>query len=58
MYNLAAAADRSVEEESGTTGRLGRFNRKFENLGSDIQELGWSPEQQKTQGKGDSPAKA
>jgi hypothetical protein len=39
MYNPAAAADRSVEEESGTTGRLGRFSRRFEDLGSTVEEL-------------------
>ena len=44
MYNPAAAADRSVEEESGTTGRLGRFSRRFEDLGSTVEELYMSGE--------------
>ncbi|KAF5326637.1 hypothetical protein D9611_000719 [Ephemerocybe angulata] len=34
LYNPAAASDRAVEEESSTTGRLGRFNRRFEDVGS------------------------
>ncbi|KAJ2936464.1 hypothetical protein H1R20_g624, partial [Candolleomyces eurysporus] len=41
MYNPAAAADRSVEEESGTTGRLGRFSRRFEELGSNFDDVQW-----------------
>lgn len=41
MYNFAAASDRSVEEESGTTGRLGRFNRRFEELGSNLSDMDW-----------------
>ncbi|KAJ2914671.1 hypothetical protein MD484_g5736, partial [Candolleomyces efflorescens] len=41
MYNPAAAADRAVEEESGTTGRLGRFSRRFEELGSNFDDVQW-----------------
>ncbi|EAU87324.1 hypothetical protein CC1G_02083 [Coprinopsis cinerea okayama7 len=39
MYNPAAASGRGVEEESGTTGRLGRFNRRYEELGAEIGEM-------------------
>ena len=41
MYNFALASDRSVEEESGTTGRLGRFNRRFEELGAGFEDAQW-----------------
>ena len=41
MYNFALASDRSVEEESGTTGRLGRFNRRFEELGAGFENAQW-----------------
>lgn len=41
MYDPAAASDRFVEEESGTTGRLGRFNRRFEELGSNLDDMQW-----------------
>lgn len=41
MYNPALASDRSVEEESGTTGRLGRFNRRFEELGGNFDDMQW-----------------
>lgn len=30
-----------MEEEGATTGRLGRFNRKFEELGADVADLSW-----------------
>jgi hypothetical protein len=30
-----------VEEEGATTGRLGRFNRKFEELGADVADVSW-----------------
>ena len=33
--------DRAMEEEGATTGRLGRFNRKFEELGADVADLSW-----------------
>ena len=33
--------DRAVEEEGATTGRLGRFNRKFEELGADVADVSW-----------------
>lgn len=32
MYNTGVWALEGVEEEEGTTGRLGRFNRKFEGI--------------------------
>ncbi|TFK35866.1 hypothetical protein BDQ12DRAFT_655204 [Crucibulum laeve] len=42
MWNTGAwSSDRSVEEESATTGRLGRFSRKFEELGSSIDDAEW-----------------
>ncbi|KAJ3538138.1 hypothetical protein NMY22_g5294 [Coprinellus aureogranulatus] len=41
MYNPALASDRSIEEESGTTGRLGRFNRRFEELGGNFDDMQW-----------------
>ena len=40
-WNTGNPSDRSIEEESGATGRLGRFNRKFEELGSDLDDPSW-----------------
>ncbi|KAF8875332.1 hypothetical protein CPB84DRAFT_445889 [Gymnopilus junonius] len=44
MWNTANVNDRSMEEESGTTGRMGRFSRKFEELGSDLDDTKWMEE--------------
>ena len=33
--------DHAVEEEGATTGRLGRFHRKFEELGLDVADVTW-----------------
>ncbi|TFK17814.1 hypothetical protein FA15DRAFT_301159 [Coprinopsis marcescibilis] len=44
MYNPALASGSSVEEESGTTGRLGRFTRRFEGLGVQIDESAFAGE--------------
>lgn len=33
--------DMSIEEESATSGRLGRFSRRFEELGSGIDDAKW-----------------
>jgi hypothetical protein len=30
-----------MEEEGATTGRLGRFNRRFEELGADVADVSW-----------------
>lgn len=30
-----------MEEETGSTGRLGRFNRKFEEFGADLEDTTW-----------------
>jgi hypothetical protein len=30
-----------MEEEGATTGRLGRFNRRFEELGADAGDVTW-----------------
>ena len=30
-----------MEEETGSTGRLGRFNRKFEEFGADLEDITW-----------------
>ena len=43
-WNTGNPSDRSIEEESGSTGRMGRFNRKFEELGSDLDDTGWMEE--------------
>lgn len=42
MWNTGVwSNDRGVEEEGATTGRLGRFNRKFEELGADVGDASW-----------------
>lgn len=41
IYNTGRDGDRSVEEETGSTGRLGRFNRKFEEFGADLEDITW-----------------
>lgn len=42
MWNTGQwSNDRGIEEESALTGRLGRFNRKFEDLGHDIGNTEW-----------------
>ncbi|KAJ7284728.1 hypothetical protein C8J57DRAFT_1051898 [Mycena rebaudengoi] len=42
LWNTGMWADgRGLEEESETTGRLGRFNRKFEGIGGARSEVDW-----------------
>ena len=43
-WNTGNPSDRSLEEESGAVGRLGRFSRKFEELGSDLDDSSWMEE--------------
>jgi hypothetical protein len=43
-WNTGNPSDKSVEEESGASGRLGRFSRKFEELGSDLDDPSWMEE--------------
>ena len=40
-WNTGNPSDSSLDEESGATGRLGRFSRKFEELGSDLDDTNW-----------------
>ncbi|KAM6498642.1 hypothetical protein JOM56_006590 [Amanita muscaria] len=37
-------SEQGFDEEAAATGRLGRFNRKFEGLGSAASNVEWSPE--------------
>ncbi|KAJ7083387.1 hypothetical protein B0H15DRAFT_889295 [Mycena belliarum] len=42
LWNTGMWADgRGLEEESETTGRLGRFNRKFDGIGGAGQDVDW-----------------
>lgn len=41
IWNTGASGDRAMEEEGATTGRLGRFNRRFEELGADVADVSW-----------------
>lgn len=42
VWNTGAwSDDRGIEEEGATTGRLGRFNRKFEDLGQNAGGSDW-----------------
>ena len=43
-WNTGNPSDRSLEEESGTTGRLGRFSRRFEDLGAQLDDTQWMEE--------------
>ena len=43
-WNTGNPSDRSVDEESAAAGRLGRFSRKFEELGSDLDDSSWMEE--------------
>ncbi|KAF8637457.1 hypothetical protein AX17_002802 [Amanita inopinata Kibby_2008] len=43
-------SDKGIEEEMAETGRLGRFNRKFEGLGSAVSDAGWMEEMAGTMG--------
>ncbi|CAA7262636.1 unnamed protein product [Cyclocybe aegerita] len=40
-WNTGNPSDRSIEEESSTTGRMGRFSRRFEELGADLDDTQW-----------------
>ncbi|KAJ3513388.1 hypothetical protein NLJ89_g2984 [Agrocybe chaxingu] len=40
-WNTGNPSDRSIEEESSTTGRMGRFSRRFEDLGADLDDTQW-----------------
>jgi len=44
QWNTGNPGDRLLEEESGSVGRLGRFSRKFEDLGSDLDNSDWMEE--------------
>lgn len=42
IWNSGQWSDaRAVEDEGAMTGRLGRFNRRFEELGSDVGDVSW-----------------
>ncbi|KAF4611867.1 hypothetical protein D9613_003962 [Agrocybe pediades] len=41
LWNTGNPNDTSIEEESSSTGRMGRFSRKFETLGSDLEDDAW-----------------
>ncbi|KAF8797670.1 hypothetical protein BYT27DRAFT_7237132 [Phlegmacium glaucopus] len=43
-WNTGNPNDRSIEEETGSAGRMGRFSRKFEELGSDLDDTSWMEE--------------
>ena len=43
-WNTGNPSDRSIEEESGAAGRMGRFSRKFVELGSDLDDTSWMEE--------------
>ncbi|KAF9480629.1 hypothetical protein BDN70DRAFT_832425 [Pholiota conissans] len=44
QWNTGNPGDRSFEEENTTTGRIGRFSRKFEDLGSELDDTQWMEE--------------
>jgi len=44
QWNTGNPSDRSLEEENSTTGRMGRFSRKFEALGSQLDDSDWMDE--------------
>ncbi|PPR06489.1 hypothetical protein CVT26_004578 [Gymnopilus dilepis] len=44
LWNTANANDQSLEEENSSTGRMGRFSRKFEELGSQLDDAKWMEE--------------
>ncbi|KAF8182887.1 hypothetical protein BJ912DRAFT_853829, partial [Pholiota molesta] len=44
QWNTGNPGDRSFEEENTTTGRIGRFSRKFEELGSELDDTQWMDE--------------
>jgi hypothetical protein len=50
-WNTGNPSDRSVEDESGASGRLGRFSRKFEELGSHLDDTSWMEEMSTVMGK-------
>jgi hypothetical protein len=43
-----------VEDEGAMTGRLGRFNRRFEELGGDVGDVSWMEDVAETTGVGKS----
>ena len=43
-WNTGNPNDRSVDDESRAAGRLGRFSRKFVELGSDLDDTSWMEE--------------
>lgn len=43
-WNTGNPNDTSIEEETGSAGRMGRFSRKFEELGSGLDDVGWMEE--------------
>jgi len=44
FWNTGNPSDKSIEEESGTAGRMGRFNRRFEDLGTQLDDTQWMEE--------------
>jgi len=40
-WNTGNPGDRLLEEESGSAGRMARFSRKFEELGSELDDSQW-----------------
>ncbi|PPQ73205.1 hypothetical protein CVT24_010025 [Panaeolus cyanescens] len=43
-WNTGNPADRGMEEESGMTGRMGRFRRRFEGLEKELEDEVWMEE--------------
>ncbi|KAF8646653.1 hypothetical protein AX16_007151 [Volvariella volvacea WC 439] len=51
LWNTGVWTDeRAIEEEGATTGRLGRFNRRFETLGGSVGSQSWMDEMVETKG--------
>ncbi|KAH9478712.1 hypothetical protein JR316_0009172 [Psilocybe cubensis] len=44
LWNTGNPNDRSLEDESNAAGRMGRFSRRFEVLGSDLSDSDWMEE--------------
>jgi hypothetical protein len=40
-WNTGNPGDKLLEEEGGSAGRMGRFSRKFEELGSQLDDSQW-----------------
>uniref|UniRef100_A0A8H8CJV9 Uncharacterized protein n=1 Tax=Psilocybe cubensis TaxID=181762 RepID=A0A8H8CJV9_PSICU len=44
LRNTGNPNDRSLEDENNSIGRMGRFSRRFEVLGSDLDDSAWMEE--------------